>query len=154
MSFSLLLVELSFKTFLVKQTHWCFIENSVYKLQEYTYSVALIFQRLWLFHFVMFILVQFSCSLLSDSLQPHGLQHARLPCPSPIPKACSNSCPLSGWCHQIILSSFVPFSCFQSFPASGSFQMSQFFTLGGQSIGVSASASVLPMNTQDWYPLG
>ena len=88
---------------------------------------------------------------MSDSLQPHGLEHARLPCPSPILGACSNSSPSSQWCHPTILSSVGPFSsCRQSFPASGSFPMSQFFTLGGQSIGVSALASVLPMNTQDW----
>ena len=90
-----------------------------------------------------------------DSLQLHRLQHARLPCPSPTPRACWNSCPLSRWCHPTISSSVVPFSsCFQSFPASGSFQMSQLFTSGGQNIGVSASASVLPVNTQDWFPLG
>ena len=86
---------------------------------------------------------------------PHGLQHARLPCPSPTPEACSNSCPSSWWFHPTISSSVVPFSsCLQSFPASGSFQMSHFFPSGGQSIGVSASASVLPMNIQDWFPLG
>ena len=94
-------------------------------------------------------------SVVSDSLQPHGLQHARPPCSSPAPGVYPNSCPLSQWCHQTISSSVVPFSsCLQSFPASGSFQMSQFFPSGGQSIGVSASASVLPMNTQDWSPLG
>ena len=94
--------------------------------------------------------VQFSCSVMSDSLWPHGLQHARLPCPSPTPRACSNSCPLSQWCHPIISSSVVPFSShLQSFSASGSFQMSQFFPSGGQSIGVSASASVLLMNIQN-----
>ena len=92
---------------------------------------------------------------MSDYLQPHGLQHARLPCPSPIPRACSNSYPSSQWCYPTISSSVIPFSsCLQSFPASGSFPMSQFFAAGGQSIGVSASASVLPMNTQDWSPLG
>ena len=85
----------------------------------------------------------------------HGLQHARPPCPSPTPRAYSNSCPLNPWCHPTISSSVVPFfSCPQSFPASGSFQMSQFFTSGGQSVGVSTSASVLPMNIQDWFPLG
>ena len=90
---------------------------------------------------------------MCDSLQPHGLQHARLPCPSPILGACSNSCPLSRWCHPTISSSAVSFSsCLQSFPASGSFPMSQ-FSSGGQSIGASASASVLPMNSQDWFPL-
>ena len=99
--------------------------------------------------------VQFSCSVVSDFLRPHGLQHARLPCPSPTPGAYSNSCPLSRWCHPTISSSVVPFSShLQSFPASGSFQMSQFLASGGQSIGVSASASVLPMNIQDWFPLG
>ena len=92
---------------------------------------------------------------MSNSLQPHGLQHARLLCPSPIPRACSNSCPLSPWCHPTISSSVIPFSsCLQSFPASGSFSMSQFFASGGQSIGVSTSASVLPMNIQDKFPLG
>ena len=92
---------------------------------------------------------------MSDSLQPHGLQHDRLPCPSPTPQTCSNSRPLSWWCHPTNSSSVVLFSsCLQSFPASGSFQMSQFFALRGQSIRVSASASVLPMNIQDWFPLG
>ena len=92
---------------------------------------------------------------MSDSLQPHGLQHARLPCPSPTPGAYSNSCPSHWWCHSTISSSVIPFSShIPSFPASGSFQMSRFFTSGGQSIGVSASASVLPMNIQDSFPLG
>ena len=92
---------------------------------------------------------------MSDPLWPHGLQHARFPCPSPAPGACSNSCASSWWCHPTISSSVVPFSsCLQSFPASGSFQISQLFTSGGQSIGVSALASVLPMNIQDWFPLG
>ena len=99
--------------------------------------------------------VQFSHSVVSDSLQPHEPQHTRPPCPSPTPGVYSNSCPLSRWCHPIILSSIVPFSsCPQSFPAAGSFLMSQLFASGGQSIGVSASTSVLPMNTQDWSPLG
>ena len=92
---------------------------------------------------------------MSESLRPHGLPHDRLPCPSPTPGAYSNSCPLSQWCHLTISSSALPFSsCLQSFPASGSFQMSRFFISGGQSIGASASTSVLPMNTQDWSPLG
>ena len=92
---------------------------------------------------------------LSDSLQPHGLQHTRPPCPSPTPGVYSNLCPLSQWCHSTISSSVLPFSShLQSFPASGSFQMSWFFVSGGQSIGVSASTSVLPMNIQDWFPLG
>ena len=99
--------------------------------------------------------VQFNCSVVSDSLWPHGLQHTRPPCPSPTPGVHPNSCPLSRWCHLTISSSVIPFSpCLQSFPASGSFQMSQFFTSGGQNIGVSASASVLPMNIQNWFPLG
>ena len=100
--------------------------------------------------------VQFSSvTQLCPTLQPHGLQHARPPCPSPTPRVYSNSCPLSWWCHPTISCSVVPFSyCPQSFPASGSFQMSQFFASGGQSIGASALASVLPMNIQDWFPLG
>ena len=99
--------------------------------------------------------VQFSRSVMSDSSQLHGLQHVRLPCPSPAPEAYSDSCPLSRWCHATILSSVIPFSsCLQSFPASGSFPVSQLFASSGQSIGVSASASVLPMNIQDWFPLG
>ena len=99
--------------------------------------------------------VQFSCSVMSDSLWPHGLQHNRPPCPSPTPGACSNSCPLRQWCHPTISSSVVPFSsCLQSFPASRSFPNSWFFSSGEQSIEVSASASVLPANIQDWFPLG
>ena len=99
--------------------------------------------------------VQFSLSVVSDSLPPHELQHARLPCPSPTPGVYPNPCVLSRWCHPTISSSVIPFSsCPQSFPASESFQMSQLFTSGGQSIEVSASAPVLPMNTQDWFPLG
>ena len=99
--------------------------------------------------------VQFSCSVVSDSLQPHGLQHARPPCPSPTPGIYSDSCPLSWWYHPTISSSVVPFSsCLQSFLASGCFQMSEFFASGGQSIAVSASTSDLPMNIQDWFPLG
>ena len=101
------------------------------------------------------LMYQFSCSVTSDSLWPHGLQHTMFPCPSPTPKACSNSCPSSQWCHPTISSSVVPSSsCLQSFPASGSFPVSQFFAPGGRSIGVSASASVLPMNSLDWSPLG
>ena len=98
---------------------------------------------------------QFNRSVASDFLQPHGLQHARPPCPSPTPGACSNSCPSCQGCHPTISSSVVPFSsCLQSFIASGSFPMSQVFPSGGQSIGASASVSVLPMNIQDWFPLG
>ena len=95
----------------------------------------------------------FSRLVVTDCLQPHGLQHARLPCSSPTPRACSNSCPLSQWWHPNISASVIPLSsCLQSFPASGSLQMSKFFTSGGQSIG--ASGSFLPMNIQDWFPLG
>ena len=104
---------------------------------------------------VQFNSVQSSRSVVSDSLQTHGPRHAKLPCPSRTPGACSNSCPSSWWCHPTISSSVIPFSShLQSFPASGSFPTSQFFASGGQSIGVSASASVLPMNIQDWFPLG
>ena len=99
--------------------------------------------------------VWFSSSVVSNCLWPQGLQHARLPCPSPTPRTCSNSCPLSWGCHPTISSSVIPFSsCPQSFQASGSFPMSQFFTSGCLSIGASASASVLPTNIQDWFPLG
>ena len=99
--------------------------------------------------------MSFSHSIVFNSLWPHGPQHARLPYPSPTPWACSNSCPLSQWCHPTTSSSVVPFSSrLQSLPASGNFPMSQFFTSGGQSIGASASASVLSMNIQDWFPLG
>ena len=102
-----------------------------------------------------FSLSSFSCSVMANSLWPHGLQHRRLPCPSLSPGVCSSSYPLSQWCHPTISSSVIPFSsCLQSFPASGSFPVSQFLASGGQSIGVSALASVLPMNIQDWFPLG
>ena len=112
--------------------------------------------------FLFYLFVFFGCtawhqfsSVVSDSLRPHRLQHARPARPSPTPRVYSNSCPLSRWPHPTVSSSVIPFSsCLQSFPASGSFQMSQFFTSGGQSIGVSASTSVLPMNIQDWFPLG
>ena len=100
----------------------------------------------------MFLL--FSCSIVSDSLRPHGLQHARLPCPSTCPRVCTNSCPLSWWCHPTISPSVDPLSsCLQYFPASGSFLTSWLFASGGQSIGASILASVLPMNIQDWFPL-
>ena len=112
------------------------------------------FIRLFFKLFVYLQSVQFSRSVVSDSLWPHGLQHTRPPCPSPTPKVYSNSCLLSRWCCTTISSSVVPFSsCLQFFPASGSFPKSQFFASGGQSIGVSAS-SVLPMNFQNWFPLG
>ena len=109
---------------------------------------SLTYENLWW-------VVQFSHSVVSDSLRPHGLQHDRPPCLSPTPGVYSKSCPLSQWCHPTISSSVVPISSYlQSFPVSGSFRMSQFFTSGGQSIGVSATSSVLPMDTQDWSPLG
>ena len=104
---------------------------------------------------ISYLKPQFSCSDMSNSLGPHGLQHTMLPCPSPTPEAYPNSSPSSWWCHPTISSSVIPFSsCLQSFPASGSFPMSQFFTSGGQSIGISASVSVLPVYIQDWSPLG
>ena len=99
--------------------------------------------------------LSFSLSVVSDSLRPHGLQHTTVPCPSPSPRAYSNSCPSSRWCHSTIWSSVLPFSsCLQSFPTSGSFPVSQLFSAGGQSSGTSPLASVLPMNIQDWFPLG
>ena len=106
-------------------------------------------------HFPLYSTVKFSRSVVSDSLRSRESQHGRPPCPSPTPGVHPNPCPLSRWCHPTISSSVVPFSsCPQSFPPSGSFQMSQFFASGGQSTGVSASASVLPVHTQDWSPLG
>ena len=105
-------------------------------------------------HWLSIASIQFSSTVVS-TLHLHGLQHARPPCPSPTPRVYSNSCPLSWWCHPIMSSSVIPFSCrLQCFPASGSFPVSQFFTSGGQSIRVSTSASVLPMNVQDWFSLG
>ena len=110
---------------------------------------------IYIFMSYLFSPVQFSHSVMSNSLQPHGPQHTKPPCPSPTLGICSNSCPLSWQCHPTISSSVAPFSSYpQSFPASESFQMSQLFASGGQSIGVSASTSVLPINTQDWSPLG
>ena len=117
-----------------------YIYECIYGLYVYIYT-----------HTQRNIVVLFSPSIVSSSLQSHGLQHIMLPCPSPTPGACSNSCPLSPWCHPTISSSVSPFSsCLQSFPVSGSFPMSQLFTSGGQSVG--ASASVLPMNIQDSFP--
>ena len=102
----------------------------------------------------LILLLILSHSIVSNFLRLHGLQHTRLPWPSPSPKACSTSCPWCWWCHPTILVSVIPFSsCLQSFPASGSFPVSPFFTLGGQNIGASASASVLQVNTQNWFPL-
>ena len=132
-----------------------------YAIKEMFLMTSLIFTTL-LYGRIRFVLngtvnitsVQFSRSVMSNSFRPHGLQHTRPPCPSPTPGVHPDSCPLSRWCHPTISSSVIPFSsCSQSFSASGSFPMSQLFTSGGQSIGVSASKSVLPMNTQDWSPL-
>ena len=127
--------------------------------QFYVYGVISLFIMLVMYlmsaQFVLiFSSVQFSHSVMSDSLRPHESQHARPPCPSPTLGVYPNSCPSSQWCHPTISSSVIPFSsCPQSLPASGSFPMSQLFTWGGQNTGVSALASVLPMNTQDWSPL-
>ena len=124
------------------------------KFTSHQYCTRIIFSP----HACQYVLlssVQFSHSVMSNSFQPHVLQHTRPPCPSQTPGVYSDSCPLSQWCHPTISSCVIPFfSCLQSFPVSGSFQISQFFTSGGQSIGVSASTSVLPMNSQDWFPLG
>ena len=108
----------------------------------------------WILLMKGFLRLLFSCSVLSNSLLPYWLQHARHPCPSPSPGACSNSCPFSRWWHPTISSSVIPFSFLQSFPASGSFPKSLLFTSDGQSIGASASASVFPMNIQGWFPVG
>ena len=129
----------------------CRIVRGHIKWDVYWYS------HLWTIHSMQegWASVQFGCSVVSDSLRPHELQHARLPCPWPTPRAYSNSCPSSQWCHPTVSSSVVPFSShLHSFPASGSFPVSQFITSGGQSIGISASASVLPVNSQDWFPFG
>ena len=133
--------------------------DSILKSRDITLPTKVCLVKAMVFPIVVygceFSSVQFSHSVVSNSLRPHELQHARPPCPSPTPGAYSNSCPLSRWCHPIISSSVIPFSShLQSFPASGFFPMSQFFTSGGQNIGVSASASVLPMKIQDWFPLG
>ena len=148
---------------------WVYTSVKTYQILYFNYAYFIIYQlylkKLYKLMFptgwnLLWVIirksaVQFSHSVVSDSLWPHRLQHSRPPCPSPTPRVYSNSCPLSQWCHPTISSSVVPFSSrLQSFPASGSFQMSQFLTSGGQSIGVSASASVLPMNIQDWFPLG
>ena len=138
---------------------FCFVFNWQGYIQE---THKLVWSSKWtmtsafLYFYKLYMLsVQFSHSVMSDSLRLHEPQHARPPYPSPTARVYTNPCPLSQWCHPTISSSVIPFSsCPQSFPASRSFQMSQLFASGGQSIGVSASASVLPMNTQDRYPLG
>ena len=128
----------------------------------FAYFILLLLLFIWMWKIPMnaretnplsFSSVQFSHSVMSDSLRPHELQHARPPCPSPTLRVHSNSCPSSQWCHPAISSSTIPFSCPQSLPASESFPMSQLFTSGGHSTGVSALASFLPKNTQDWSPL-
>ena len=124
-------------------------------IEYLSFSVCFISLSIMPSRFIEFSVVQFSRSVVSDSLQPHGLQHTRLPCPSPTPRIYSNSRLLSQWCHPTISSSVIPFSsCLQSFPASVSFQMSQLFASDGLSIGASASTLVLPMNIQTWFPLG
>ena len=141
----------------------CHQRNSSYLNPHYIFYISLV--CITTFECLVLILVapsglsscsvQFSHLVVSDSLQPHGLQHARLPCPSQTPRAYSDSCPLSQWCHPTISPLVIPFSsCLQTFPVSGSFTVSQFFASGVQSIGVSNSSSVLPMNIQDWLPLG
>ena len=137
-------------------SHWYLCEEQPYHLEYLDYVQFLFFLHLVSDStYFQLTSVQFSCSVGSNSLQPQGLQHTRLPCPLPTPGAYSNSCPLNQWCHPTVSSSVVPFfSHLQSFPASRSFQLSPFFASGGQSIGVSASASVLLMNIQDWFPLG
>ena len=132
---------------------------SVYiSIKKYN-TVILVYLLVWVLHWIIKFLsissVQFSRSVMSDSLRLHGLQHARLLCPSPTPRACSNSCPLTPWCHPTISSSVVLFSSYlQSFPASRFFLKCQFFASDSQSTGVSASASVLPVTIQNWFPLG
>ena len=129
---------------------WCIL-HIIYINRVITYSLVVLLSQFWTSRSVQFSSVAIVC----DSLWPHELQRARPPCPSPTPRVHQNSCPLCRWCHPTISSSVVPFcSCLQSFPASGSFTMSQLFASGGQSIGFSALTSVLPMNTQDYSPLG
>ena len=138
---------------LIKKYFWYCITSNGYKLNSIILYSWIYFPFFTITNIQMNS-VQFSCSVVSDSLWPHKPQHARPPCPSPTPGVYPNSCPVSQWCHPAISSSVVPFSsCLQSFPTSGSFPMSQLFTLGGQNIGVSASTSVLPMNSQNSFTL-
>ena len=131
------------------------VHNNCSHFFEHLYVMFFMYTIWFCFDSMFTQSVQFNCSVVSNSLRSHGLQHTRPPCPSPTPGFYSNSCPLSRWCHPTISPSVVPFSsCLQSFPASGSFQMSQFFASGGQSIGLSASTSICSMNIQDWFPLG
>ena len=128
--------------------------SSQHRDQTQVSSIAGRFFTDWATRKVLAYVSQLSRSVVPDTLWLHRLKNVRLPCLLPTPKACSNSCPLHQWCHLTISSSVIPFSYLQSFPASGSFQMSPFFTSSGQSIGASASAPVFPMNIQDWFPLG
>ena len=154
MKVSSFLKETQFRCCLVSHQDITWNAEWYYRL-KLGFHVALIIVELWahFFHFY-FSSVQFSRSVISNSLQPHGLQHTRLPCPSPTPRACSNSCPSCQWCHPTTSFSVVLFSSLQSFLASRSFPMRWFFISGGQSIRVSALASVLPMNIQGRFPLG
>ena len=133
---------------------WTFLGDGLVLRSPYIQATYGSMIREPLISFIKCLLMLFSHSVVFDSLRPHGLQHAMLPCPSPSSRVCSNSCPLSQWCHLTISSSVAPFSCPQSFQASGSFSMSRLFASGGQSIGASTSASILPMNIQGWLILG
>ena len=125
--------------------------DTIYLICKYIYTNIIIHMQA----FINNVSVQLSCSVMFEFLQPHGLKPSRLSCPSPTPGACTSSCPLSQWCHPTISYIVIPFSSFlQSFPASGSFLMSQLFTSSGQSIGTSVWASVLPVNIHNWFPLG
>ena len=143
-----------------RRSRSCLVHSPPLWKNEYMYTgthspPAILRSNSWLFWSQDRSVSQFSHSVMSNSLWPHELQHARPPCPSPTPRVHPNSCLFSRWCHPTISSSVIPFSSLpQSFPASGSFPVSQLFASSGQSIGVSASASVLPMNSQDWFPLG
>ena len=142
-SFSFVSMHILISFFISSVICWLFL-SVLFSFHMFVFFIA----------FFLFCSVQFHHSVMSDSLWPCELQHARPPCPSPTPGVHPNACPSSRWCHPAISSSVIPFSsCPQSFPASGSFPVSQFFASGGQNIGVSASTSVLPMNTQDWSPL-
>jgi len=152
-----LIIDPSPSTMFLRVFGNCRLAEIFLYIQSCTYSPnhMIIHKTLRLFWQRLLLLLLFSCSVLSNSLQPLGLQHARFPCLSPSPGACSNSCPLSWWCDPTISSSVVSFSsCLQSLPASGSFPLSWLFTSGGQITGASASASVFLMNIQDWFPLG
>ena len=145
-----------FKHFLYSP-HNSFFSEIIYILKYIYMYIMYIYCTFYIIYSYMYILLLllFSHSVMSNSLQPYGLQHTSFPCSSPSPGTCSNSCPLSQWCHPTISSSIVPVSsCFQSFLASGTFLMSRLFISGGQSIGTSASASVLLINIQNWFPLG